>query len=85
MEAFIVKEGEFKFVKRFDLMSGNRKKSVSLQNSPVKTREMQLVLKSNREVFGDVEVLEDLPRAYTCICVSTNAQVYCVDKAVGSM
>lgn len=82
-EVYIVREGEFKFGKRLEQGVG-RKKAISLQNSPVRLRkpEVQLLLKSSREVFGDMEVLEDLPRAHTCVCASPSAQVYSISKSV---
>lgn len=83
VKVYIVREGEFKFVKRLEQGVGKRK-SMSLQSSPIKIRapEVQLLLKSSREIFGDMEVLEDIPHVHTCVCVSPSAQVYVVSKYV---
>jgi len=83
VEVYIVREGEFKFVKRLE-QGVRRKRAISLQNSPIRLRkpEVQLLLKSSREVLGDMEVLDDLPRAHTCVCVSPTAQVYVISKSV---
>ena len=91
-EVFVVKEGEFK-VKRTQftktvVLDPELKSSYfqSLQITPMRTRpQIQLILKSTKEVFGDAEVLEDRPRDSTCVCVSKTGQVYATSKVVWEM
>ena len=68
-EAYIVLEGEFRLTKAWK-MEGKGKFSSQLQ----------MVIKGQREIFGESELLNDQPRSLTCTCESTTGRLWCIGK-----
>ena len=83
-EVFVIVSGEFAFMKNVKEPKSDGKLAGIPRFSPVRNSESQviLLLKGAKEVFGDVEVIEDSRRETTCRCVSKTAHVLVASKTV---
>ena len=92
---YFIKTGQLKFTKTVELDTGNNFSPLSMvgvnqskfralfRESKAKNRtrkkESQVVVKSQNQVFGYEELLEDLTsRKLSCLCVSDYCELYCM-------
>lgn len=84
LDIYVVVEGEFmvsstQFTKAvLEAGETGEQCSVSTPHLP----QVQLFIKARKEMFGDLEVLEDVPREATCHCASKRAHVLVASKTV---
>ncbi|OMJ67726.1 hypothetical protein SteCoe_35030 [Stentor coeruleus] len=63
---YIVKSGEFEISKKVVLATENQK------------IDMKVAILTKGEMFGDSEVLEEIPREFNCTCYSTTGELYAI-------
>lgn len=63
---YIVKSGEFEISKKVILATENQK------------IDMKVAILTKGEMFGDSEVLEEVPREFNCTCYSTTGELYAI-------
>lgn len=63
---YIVKSGEFEISKKVVLPSDQQK------------IDMKVAILTKGEMFGDSEVIEEIPREYNCTCYSTTGELYAI-------
>lgn len=82
---FIIKSGEFKFVKKVLVNKKNSQQQTGrpLISEQLKKKEysnVQLYILARGEIFGEEEVLSNMPRDSTCICTTASSDVLCISK-----
>ncbi|OMJ89259.1 hypothetical protein SteCoe_8647 [Stentor coeruleus] len=63
---YIVKSGEFEISKKVVLVGDQQK------------IDMKVAILTKGEMFGDSEVIEEIPREYNCTCYSTTGELYAI-------
>lgn len=84
LEIYVVVEGEF-MVNSRQFTKAARENGDTEEPFPVSSSrlpQVQLLIKARKEMFGDLEVLEDVPRETTCQCASKRAHVLVASKTV---
>lgn len=81
---FIVKSGEFKFVKRMLVSKASTvqpiRASIAEQLKKKEYNKAELYILGKGEIFGEEEVMNNTARDATCICATTYAKVLCITK-----
>jgi CRP-like cAMP-binding protein len=81
---FIVRSGEFKFVKRMVVSKANTiqaiRASITEQLKKKEYNKAELYILGQGEFFGEEEVVNNTPRDATCICATTYAKVLSISK-----
>jgi CRP-like cAMP-binding protein len=91
---YFIREGEFMLTKKIELPKHSRTRlyTFSTENDAYSQKKiklprvitsMKIIIKGKNESIGGYEVLNNLPnRCYTCVCNSTKAEVFFVEKEV---
>lgn len=53
-----------------------------LKRQQKKRKNIEICLIGDNEIFGEDELMQEIPRSYTIICNSTEAEVYRIDKKI---
>ena len=81
---FIVKTGEFKFVKRMLVRKAGTvqpiRPAIKEQLKKKEYNKAELYILGKGEIFGEEEVMNNTPRDATCICATTCAKVLIISK-----
>lgn len=78
-EVFIVKNGEFEFFRSISVKLSWSLKGV---RKSFLTKTKKVANLGIGEMFGELEMFENIPRKDTCKCVSTTATIFAISKSV---
>lgn len=80
-EVYIIREGEFQFVKKIPLFEQTKKptRKILLPKRPHQHK-AEVAILSKGEIFGDEEIINDSLRSNTCMCYSLTSSVLLISK-----